>query len=181
MKALTIIFFLLIFDLISICLCQDCPGHCICQNETVECIDCKPGYYNLSSNCSQLCDKCPNKECFNDGNCTNQEADCEGKTTKGIDCQTQCSENATENCVECERNGKCSKCKDDKYFGNLCESPCENCPGGECNTEGKCKNTTEIVKMNYIMANNVMKLVFLLMNIVKNAIKMEYVYIVKII
>ena len=96
----------------------------------------------MSSNCSQLCDKCPNKECFNDGNCTNQEADCEGKTTKGIDCQTQCSENATENCVECERNGKCSKCKDDKYFGNLCESPCENCPGGECNTEGKCKNTT---------------------------------------
>ena len=68
--------------------------------------------------------------------------------TKGIKCETLCSENGLDNCEECERNGKCLKCKGNKYHGFYCNLTCENCPQEECNTEGICSDNNTNCKDN---------------------------------
>ena len=148
MKVLNDIFILLIFVLISISICQECPEFCLCEDEPGNCTKCIGGHYNLTSNCNELCDKCPGEKCYDNGNCTNEDDNCKENKTKGIKCETPCRENGFDNCEECERNGKCLKCKGNKYHGFYCNLTCENCPQEECNTEGICSDNNTNCKGN---------------------------------
>ena len=66
MKVLNDLFILLIFVLIPF-LCQECPEFCLCEVGSGNCIGCIDGHYNLTSNCNELCDKCPDKKCYDNG------------------------------------------------------------------------------------------------------------------
>ena len=63
MKAIHKIFYFYVF--ISFSVCQNCPSNCFCENEEEEeeFTECKPGYYDIDSNCQGDCTKCPGKKC----------------------------------------------------------------------------------------------------------------------
>ncbi len=65
------------------------------------------------------------------GNCTDQNENCEDDTMKGEKCETPCNNEHT-HCERCNRDGTCTKCFNDKYKGDYCNTPCTNCPDGLC-------------------------------------------------
>ena len=141
MKVLNNEFFILIFILISFSLCES-PGHCQCKNET-ECRGCEEGYYDLNSNCTKECNKCPDKKCdFNDGKCQDQEKNCIEEDTFDEFCIKKCSEKV-KGCSKCHRGGACFECSNDHYYGPNCKDKCDKCPESTCDFDGKCNNQDE--------------------------------------
>ena len=46
-------------------------------------------------------------------------------------------------CDECDRDGECTSCQLNKYWGPLCDKSCENCPDQTCNfNDGECTEQT---------------------------------------
>ena len=76
------------------------------------------------------------------GVCQDSVQDCEDPHFKGTSCKDNCDDTGNDNCEECKRSGICTKCKNDKYFGEHCENECSKCPNGLCSNEGKCTDST---------------------------------------
>ena len=136
MKAHIKIFYLFIF--LSLTLCQACPANCVCENEEEEemCTGCQPGYYDLDDSCNKECDKCPDKECDENGKCS-KEGDCIGTSTYGEKCDESC-ELSVAGCSLCHKNGQCFECSDSRKWGDNCDKECPNCPQQTCDFYGKC-------------------------------------------
>ena len=120
--------------------CEKCQRNGIC----LKCADNKyKGDY-----CDVSCSSCPGGTCYVNGNCTDQNKNCDDKTKKGVKCDISCSSEGHDNCEECNRDGICSKCKDNKYKGDYCEESCANCPDGFCLPNGDCLDPSSNCKNN---------------------------------
>ena len=74
-----------------------------CHRDGV-CFQCSDNHY-YGANCNALCDKCPGGTCDFDGKCTDQNANCKNNATKGIKCETICTEGGYIYCEQCDRVG----------------------------------------------------------------------------
>ena len=138
MKAINNIFFLLIFILIFFSPCECCPEHCNCTEDSEECISCHTGYYDIEKNCTETCEKCPDKDCnYTNGKCINQVDDC----IDNDKWDDYCNESCPNPCSKCNRKGECLECSDNKHYGKNCENLCNKCPKATCNFKGECDPT----------------------------------------
>ena len=91
--------------------------------------------------CKETCVKCPGGTCDVEGKCTDKTSKCEGGNFFGEKCENICNSN----CLECDRNGDCTKCPENKSWGKNCDKSCGSCPGGTCNIEnGSCDKESEL-------------------------------------
>ena len=111
--------------------------NCLNCSRALNCYECTPPYYDVK--CSSQCLNCPNKECDIEGNCTDSTTECIGGIYKGDFCNITCDDGGFSNCSKCKRDGACTECKENKFWGTHCEKTCQNCPEGKCNsTNGIC-------------------------------------------
>ena len=116
---------------------QECNEHCLkCEKSTGNCVQCEDSYYGTK--CESQCNNCPNEKCDINGICTDGTSQCIDKISYG----QKCTESCNTNCAECDRNGKCTSCKDNHNYGDYCNSQCNKCPSGICNIEGICDDDT---------------------------------------
>ena len=97
------------------------------------CISCSDKHYT-GPQCQDTCEKCPEGICVIDGKCIDQITKCEGGNYYGEKCENICDTN----CEECNREGDCISCPEDKSWGTRCDKLCSNCPEGKCTIEGIC-------------------------------------------
>ena len=116
--------------------CNNEHTHCEKCNRDGTCTKCTDDKFK-NIDCEGTCPNCPGKTCYINGNCTDQRANCKDDATKGVKCETSCSDDHP-NCEKCNRDGTCIKCLNDQYKGEYCEDPCTNCPGGLCSPDGNC-------------------------------------------
>ncbi|XP_052765780.1 uncharacterized protein LOC128207025 isoform X2 [Mya arenaria] len=105
-----------------------CPGNCqSCRQADGSCLSCKPGFYELSSDCSKPCDNCA---------CYQSECDTclDGFYDVGQNCNSVCSKGCNEgkchddgkcDCMDNFEGDKCDVCVQGKY-GELCSNNCNN-------------------------------------------------------
>ncbi|XP_052763701.1 multiple epidermal growth factor-like domains protein 11 isoform X2 [Mya arenaria] len=110
-----------------------CSGNCqTCKQDDGACLTCIPGFYGLSSNCSNscshkncACDHTPCDFCLN--GFYNISNDCNLVCSKGCH-NGKCNDNGTRVCIANFERDKCDFCVQGKY-GDLCNNSCvnENC------------------------------------------------------
>ena len=115
-------------------LCNKCSR----EGKCLYCSDMK----TFGDKCQSTCKNCPKETCYMDGNCTDSQTDCNDNHFFGSDCKTPCTD-INENCDTCNREGKCTKCISEYYFGDFCLSTCDNCPGKQCNMNGTCVDQSQ--------------------------------------
>ena len=127
-----------------------------CNEENVKCLEClkesgtctkceKPFF---KPECNEECTFCPEQNCSFEGICSDQELDCVNNTRKGIRCDEKCDQGGEtyEQCSKCLRNGTCTACKENKFWGDNCSQPCnDHCPDNDdsCDFNGTCHNTED--------------------------------------
>ena len=121
---------------------ETCYDHCLeCLKDSGDCTKCEMPFY--SSNCSLECKFCPEEECHMDGICTNENSNCINDTRKGPKCNQTCSEDASEFCEKCNRDGTCTVCHENKYWDKCNKSCNDHCPDDFCEPDGKCNNKVD--------------------------------------
>ena len=117
--------------------CSTEHEHCLnCKKESGDCTKCEDSYYG--TDCGNRCTNCPGGTCDINGICTDGVSACQDKVSFGQKCDKSCNEA----CKECDRDGKCTSCKDNHYYSSSCTLLCSNCPEGKCDIEGKCLDQT---------------------------------------
>ena len=95
----------------------------------------------MGPSCKETCENCPGSICDIDGKCVDQISKCEGGNYYGQKCENDCNSN----CFECNRQGECISCPENKSWGKNCDKSCANCIGGTCNFEdGICDKASDI-------------------------------------
>ena len=114
--------------------CNEGREYCDKCNRNGDCIVCTDNnFWNL--NCSKACSHCENGcyigngTCIGDGNCVNNEF-------YGHDCEIPCNK-GREHCENCNRNGSCIYCTNNRYYDLNCSQGCPYCPDG-CHLNGSC-------------------------------------------
>ena len=122
--------------------CNTIENHQNCQNCTkdgLECTECVSDKY-YGKDCTE-CFRCPGGTCEFSGICKDKSAIyCKDETFKGDDCNTRCNNDEYTNCQKCMRNGTCTECVSEKFWGESCQNVCPNCPEEECKINGICKD-----------------------------------------
>ena len=104
------------------------------------CISCTDKKF-MGPSCKETCENCPGSICDIDGKCVDQISKCEGGNYYGQKCENECNSN----CFECNRQGECISCPENKSWGKNCDKSCANCIGGTCNFEdGICDKALDI-------------------------------------
>ena len=114
--------------------CNEGREYCDKCNRNGDCIVCtNNNFWNL--NCSKACSHCENGcyigngTCIGNGNCVNNEF-------YGHDCEIPCNK-GREHCENCNRNGSCIYCTNNRYYDLNCSQGCPFCPDG-CHLNGSC-------------------------------------------
>ena len=116
--------------------CNDPYAHCETCSRNGICKTCSENKYK-GEYCEESCSYCPGGLCSTDGTCSDPSSNCEGETMKGTKCDTSCADPHT-HCEKCSRDGTCTKCEENKYKGEDCETACPKCPGETCYINGNC-------------------------------------------
>ena len=117
--------------------CDETYSHCKECFMNGTCTLCEKSFYNSTTYCEDSCANCPEGECDINGKCLDPDTNCINSTHKGPKCDTPCDQDK-DNCLTCERDGKCLSCKEKKSYGDDCTDSCENCPEGICEFDGTC-------------------------------------------
>ena len=130
--------------------CSEISSHCIKCSRDGKCLESDDNYH-FGDNCDKKCDNCPNKKCYINGNCMDQNSGCNDKKHYGINCDIDCDSK----CGECNRKGECTSCPENKYWSILCDKSCKNCPDQTCNfNNGECTEQTKNCKDNDFYGKN---------------------------
>ena len=132
----------------------NCSVLCNTLTNKSNCETCGRNYTCLScfntnffgEDCNNSCSDCPG-DCDVYGICKDQSTQCSNHSKTGPKCDILCSDIKSENCIECNRNYLCTKCLDDRFYGDNCTSKCDSCSESRCNIQGychefKCQNST---------------------------------------
>ena len=128
--------------------CTTINPNCEKCNRDETCSHCKNNNY-YGKECENDCSHCPNKECYTNGDCIDTEEDCPDNHYFGINCSISCK-TVNERCVTCHRDGNCTSCTTMEYWGNECDTYCDNCPGNMCLNSGNCEDKeNNCINSNY--------------------------------
>ena len=122
--------------------CTDINRNCLYCNRQRACFECK-NRTMFGDECSIPCNNCPGEEslCNNKGICDDKNSPCRDPSFTGANCSVLCKKKY-DNCQECDRENICTLCENEEFYGEKCETPCDNCPGehGLCYIDGICKD-----------------------------------------
>ena len=121
--------------------CTDINNNCLFCDRKKICFECK-NKSMFGDDCSTPCDRCPGNPsiCDNKGICNDTKTPCKDPSYTGLNCSLLCKDQHQKgNCKTCDRNYICTECYNKEFYGEKCETSCENCPG-TCDINGICDN-----------------------------------------
>ena len=113
--------------------CEKCVE---CDREGGMCLECKEGFYG--DNCEKNCTNCPGGVCFMNGTCSIEGETCVDGIQKGERCDIPCTYEDLDHCLQCKKDGTCTECENNEYYGKECKISCSHCPDNKCYLDGKC-------------------------------------------